>query len=55
MRFNILQLLKNLKFHSHEKEIKDADILKWANTKVKDSGKCTRMESFKVGLFAYYL
>ncbi|ONK72517.1 uncharacterized protein A4U43_C04F20240 [Asparagus officinalis] len=47
MRYNILQLLKNLKFHSHEKEITDADILKWANNKVKDSGKSLRMESFK--------
>ncbi|KAJ0972438.1 hypothetical protein J5N97_020397 [Dioscorea zingiberensis] len=47
MRYNILQLLKNLKFHSHGKEITDADILKWANCKVKDSGRHSRMESFK--------
>ncbi|KAH7684910.1 EF-hand-containing protein [Dioscorea alata] len=47
MRYNILQLLKNLKCHSHGKEITDADILKWANCKVKDSGRHSRMESFK--------
>ncbi|XP_008777493.1 fimbrin-5-like [Phoenix dactylifera] len=47
MRFNILQLLKNLRFHSQGKEISDADILIWANNKVKKSGKTTQMESFK--------
>ncbi|MBA0715415.1 hypothetical protein Golax_014312, partial [Gossypium laxum] len=35
MRYNILQLLKNLRFHSHGKEITDVDILRWANTKDK--------------------
>ncbi|KAE8668754.1 Fimbrin-2 [Hibiscus syriacus] len=47
MRFNILQLLKNLRFHSHGKEITDVDILRWANTKVSDSGRRSRMDSFK--------
>ncbi|XP_020083168.1 fimbrin-4-like isoform X1 [Ananas comosus] len=47
MRFNILQLLKNLRFHSQEKEISDADILNWANSKVKASGKTSQIESFK--------
>ncbi|KAJ4798470.1 fimbrin 1 [Rhynchospora pubera] len=47
MRYNILQLLKNLRFHSHGKEITDADILSWANSQVKSSGKFSRMESFK--------
>ncbi|KAK1314708.1 Fimbrin-like protein 2 [Acorus calamus] len=47
MRCNILQLLKNLRFHSHGKEITDADILNWANTKVKDAGRHARIESFK--------
>lgn len=47
MRYNILQLLKNLRFHSNGKEITDNDILLWANKKVKDSGKHSRMESFK--------
>ncbi|CAO2177182.1 unnamed protein product [Urochloa humidicola] len=48
IRYNILQLLKNLRFHSNGKEITDNDILAWANKKVKDSGKHhSRMESFK--------
>lgn len=47
MRFNILQLLKNLRFHSQGKEITDADILNWANNKVKSTGRTSRMESFK--------
>ncbi|KAG0449057.1 hypothetical protein HPP92_027545 [Vanilla planifolia] len=47
MRFNILQLLKNLRFHSQGKEMTDADILNWANRKVKNSGRTSQMESFK--------
>ncbi|GKU85911.1 hypothetical protein SLEP1_g511 [Rubroshorea leprosula] len=47
MRCNILQLLKNLRFHAHGKEITDADILEWANTKVRNSGNQSRMGSFK--------
>ncbi|KAK6940441.1 Calponin homology domain [Dillenia turbinata] len=47
MRFNILQLLRNLRFHSNGKEITDADILEWANAKVRTSGGQTRMDSFK--------
>ncbi|XP_023905969.2 fimbrin-2 isoform X1 [Quercus suber] len=47
MRCNILQLLKNLRFHSHGKEITDVDILEWANTKVSNSGSRSRMDSFK--------
>ncbi|XP_010913192.1 fimbrin-4 [Elaeis guineensis] len=47
MRFSILQLLKNLRCHSQGKEISDADILNWANNKVKKSGKTTQIESFK--------
>jgi plastin-1 len=47
MRFNILQLLKNLRYRSNGKEIMDNDILLWANKQVKDSGKQSRMESFK--------
>ncbi|KAK9082639.1 hypothetical protein Scep_029110 [Stephania cephalantha] len=46
MRYNILQLLKNLRFHS-AKEITDGDILQWANTKVRDSGRTSHMYSFK--------
>ncbi|AQK74291.1 fimbrin-4 [Zea mays] len=50
MRFNILQLLNKLRFHSQGsegKEISDADILNWANCKVKASGRTSRIESFK--------
>ncbi|CAN6587815.1 unnamed protein product [Malus baccata var. baccata] len=47
MRYNILQLLKNLRFHSHGKEIADADILEWANTKVSSTGSQSCMKSFK--------
>ncbi|KAG0488669.1 hypothetical protein HPP92_007480 [Vanilla planifolia] len=47
MRSNILELLKNLRFHSQGKEITDADILHWANNKVKKSGRNCQMESFK--------
>ena len=44
----MLQLLKNLRFHSQGKEIMDADILNWANNKVKKAGRTSQMESFKV-------
>lgn len=47
MRYNILQLLKNLRFRSNGKEMTDDDILLWANKQVKDSGKQSQMESFK--------
>ncbi|PON94143.1 Dystrophin [Trema orientale] len=47
MRFNILQLLKNLRSHSQGKEMTDADILNWANKKVKSTGRTSHMESFK--------
>ena len=44
----MLQLLKNLRSHSQGKEIRDADILKWANRKVKSTGRTSHIESFKV-------
>ncbi|OVA09239.1 Calponin homology domain [Macleaya cordata] len=47
MRFNMLQLLKNLRFYSQGKELTDVDILNWANSKVKGSGRTSQMESFK--------
>lgn len=47
MRYNILQLLKNLRHHSHGKEISDSNILEWANTRVQNSGSQSRMSSFK--------
>ncbi|MCD7457189.1 phospholipid scramblase 1 [Datura stramonium] len=47
MRFSMLQLLKNLKFHALGKEITDVDILNWANSKVKSVGRKSQIESFK--------
>nr|XP_048336523.1 fimbrin-1-like isoform X1 [Ziziphus jujuba var. spinosa]XP_048336534.1 fimbrin-1-like isoform X1 [Ziziphus jujuba var. spinosa]XP_048336544.1 fimbrin-1-like isoform X1 [Ziziphus jujuba var. spinosa] len=47
MRFNMLQLLKNLRSHSRGKEMKDADILNWANRKVKGTGRNSHIDSFK--------
>lgn len=50
MRFSMLQLLRNLRSHSQGKkgkEITDADILNWANSKVKKVGRTSQMESFK--------
>ena len=44
----MLQLLKNLRSHSQGKEITDADILNWANNKVKRARRTSQMESFKV-------
>lgn len=44
----MLQLLKNLRFHAQGKEITDADILNWANKKVKSAGRKSQVESFKV-------
>ncbi|KAI4378254.1 hypothetical protein MLD38_015758 [Melastoma candidum] len=47
MRFTMLQLLKNLRFHAQGKEITDSDILNWANKKIKDAGGTSLIESFK--------
>lgn len=47
MRRNVLQLLENLKFHG-SKEISDADIIRWANDKVKSMDKASQMANFKV-------
>ncbi|KAK7276901.1 hypothetical protein RIF29_18049 [Crotalaria pallida] len=47
MRFTMLQLLKNLRSHSQGREISDADILKWANRKLKSTGRTSHIESFK--------
>jgi plastin-1 len=44
MRFNMLQLLKNLRSRS---QMNDADILSWANRKVKITGRISQIESFK--------
>ncbi|KAF2285696.1 hypothetical protein GH714_007245 [Hevea brasiliensis] len=47
MRYNMLQLLKNLRSHSQGKEITDADILKWTNCKVKSTGRTSQIDNFK--------
>lgn len=47
MRFNMLQLLKNLRSRTQGKEIADTDILNWANRKVKSTGRTSKIESFK--------
>ncbi|KAE8125453.1 hypothetical protein FH972_020259 [Carpinus fangiana] len=47
MRFNMLQLLKNLRSHSQGKELTDADIINWANNKVKSTGRASQIRSFK--------
>ncbi|KAG2682425.1 hypothetical protein I3843_11G191400 [Carya illinoinensis] len=47
MRFNMLQLLKNLRSHSQGKDITDADILNWANDKVKRTARSSQVQSFK--------
>ncbi|KAL9244002.1 hypothetical protein vseg_017825 [Gypsophila vaccaria] len=47
MRFTMLQLLRNLRSFSKGKDITDADILNWANKKVKSSGKSSHIDSFK--------
>ncbi|GAB2298121.1 Fimbrin-2 [Dionaea muscipula] len=48
MRCNMLQLLKNLRFRSHGKEITDADIREWANSLVIKSGGQTNMPSQQI-------
>lgn len=55
MRYNILQLLKNLRLHSNGKEITDVDILEWANAKVRNNGCKTRMYSFRVSTLLLHL
>ncbi|KAL9241163.1 hypothetical protein vseg_015305 [Gypsophila vaccaria] len=47
MRFTMLQLLRNLRSFSQGREITDADILNWANNKVKSSGRSSQTDSFK--------
>jgi hypothetical protein len=39
-------ILKELKLHG--REVSDADIVHWANLKVRNVGKTSRMENFKV-------
>lgn len=49
MRFNMLQLVKKLRTRFQGREMSDADILNWANRKVRSMGRKSRIESFKVG------
>lgn len=51
MRFHMLQLLKSLRSRTRGKEMTDADILSWANRKVRTMGRKSRIESFKVPFF----
>ncbi|KAI4384828.1 hypothetical protein MLD38_002930 [Melastoma candidum] len=60
MRYSKPQLLKNLRFYSHVKEIGNADILDWANRKVNSSGRTGQLVSFKdknisTGIFFFEL
>lgn len=49
MRFNMLQLVKKLRSRFQGREMSDADILNWANRKIRFSSRKSRIESFKVG------
>ncbi|MCD9639689.1 phospholipid scramblase 1 [Datura stramonium] len=51
MRFSMLQLLKNLKFHALGKEITDVDILNWANSKVKSVGRKSRQKALRTKIY----
>lgn len=47
MRFNMLQLVKKLRSRFQGREMSDADILNWANRKIRFSSRKSRIESFK--------
>ncbi|VVA90804.1 unnamed protein product [Arabis nemorensis] len=47
MRYTMLQILNNLESHWQGKEITEADILNWANRKVKKMGRTSQAVSFK--------
>ncbi|XP_022550517.2 fimbrin-1 isoform X2 [Brassica napus] len=47
MRFHMLQLLKSLRSRTRGKDMTDADILSWANRKVRTMGRKSQIESFK--------
>lgn len=44
----MLQILNNLRSHWQGKDITEADILNWANRKVKKMGRTSQAVSFKV-------
>lgn len=48
MRHSLLLMLKKLKVQG--KELSDAEIVAWANDKVKTTGKASKMDSFRVSL-----
>ncbi|KAL0873223.1 hypothetical protein Bca101_022928 [Brassica carinata] len=48
MRFHMLQLLKSLRSRTRGKDMTDADILSWANRKVRTMGRKSQIDSFKV-------
>ncbi|KAL1556227.1 fimbrin [Salvia divinorum] len=47
MRYNMLQLVKKLRTRFQGREVSDADILNWANRKVRSFGRKSKIESFK--------
>ncbi|XP_042010359.1 fimbrin-1-like isoform X1 [Salvia splendens] len=47
MRYNMLQLVKKLRTRFQGREMSDADILSWANRKVRSHGRKCKIESFK--------
>ncbi|XP_042007757.1 fimbrin-1-like [Salvia splendens] len=47
MRYNMLELVKKLRTRFQGKEMSDADILSWANRKVRSHGRKCKIESFK--------
>lgn len=51
----MLQLLKSLRSRTRGKDMTDADILSWANRKVRTMGRKSQIESFKVHLSLYQL
>lgn len=56
----MLQLVKKLRSRFQGREMSDADILNWANRKIRFTSRKSRIESFKVGdqlslSFKYYV
>ncbi|KAK8501723.1 hypothetical protein V6N13_009707 [Hibiscus sabdariffa] len=47
MRYNMIQVLKNLRARSQGKEISDSYIIAWANRKVRSTGRSCQIENFK--------
>ncbi|GMI79418.1 hypothetical protein like AT5G55400 [Hibiscus trionum] len=47
MRYNMIQVLKNLRSRSQGKEISESYIIAWANRKVRRTGSSRQIENFK--------